>query len=779
MRKFFWLIILVVWGVLLSYPWPGLPPLSDFLLYPTSVMRIDYQAVNLEIESLGYQGLEIDYDERGVPHIFARTEEELAFGMGYSHAKDRLFQLEMLRRTVRGRLSEVAGAKALPSDKWWLKFDFETQSQSAFERMKKEEPKLTAIFEAYADGFNQYLQNLRPEEKPLEFHLLGFEPTPMQAYAPIMLIRYMDKVLTYSENDLKFSALRNHLNPELIALYYPFITEYAFPTYPELDSGKTAVFYDSLHFEKSLEVQSNFEGADVRRSGDNELGSNNWAVAGSQTQSGSAFLCNDTHLKLALPGTWYEAHQVLNGKIIHGFTIPGSPFVISGFTPDLAWGMTNATWDLTEFYALETNDKGQYRLDGAWEPLQAVTQKIPVKGADSAVFTYYQTYFGPADTMGDMLLATHWIANVYERNEMKAFYELTRAKSVREGYEALQNFGHPPQNFALADARGQVGMVTAGYAMLHPKPSRGISKGTHRQQKVPFTYMGQRLKVLEPSKGWVESANHHQVTDSLAAYLNSLFAPSARGRRISEVLNDSVLMNQKDLADLHGDVIDGEWGLLKRHILSTVPKEYLPFFNAWNGKTDTASIAATLYHVYKWNLVDSVSTALLGDFDFRPASEEIFYRIAQELSFPMPKGDTLDLATLSKAIWYQTTSELKDSYGQDPKRWSYGKYHTIYFKHLTGIEALSHPPFAAAGGPRTVNVSTGLPGTAGPSMRTLIELSSAGPKAKMVLAGGQNGQPGHPNYSDQIETWRAVDYYELALPKTATEGEWAQTIKFK
>jgi penicillin amidase len=778
MRKYGWFGVLILWGVLLSYPWPGVPPLTDFLLYPTSALRIDYSPVSKTISLPERQGLTLNYDQRGVPHIFAQNENDLAFGMGYTQAKDRLFQLEMLRRTVRGRLSEVAGAKALPRDKWWLKFQFEKKARAAYAAMQSENPTLTAQFEAYAAGFNHYLENMAAGAKPVEFQLLGFEPTPMEPYAPIMLIRYMDQVLTYSENDLKFTALHNYLSQDLMDLYYPFTSQYAFPIYPELDSSLN-VQTDTLTNSNTFRLKDNFEGADVRRSGDNELGSNNWAVAAQKSKTGHAFLCNDTHLKLALPGTWYEVHQVVNGKIIHGFTIPGSPFVVSGFTQKVAWGMTNATWDLTEFYALETNDKGQYKLDGQWEDLNPQTLSIPVKGADSVTYTYYQTHFGPADTLGGNLLATHWIADNFERNEMQAFYQLTHAQNVQEAAAALQNFGHPPQNFVLADAQGQIGMLTAGYAMLHPKPSRGITLGTQRQQKVPFTYLGQRLQVLNPPKGWNQSANHHQVTDSLAPYLNSIFAPTARGRRISEVLSDSIRLDRADLAALHGDVTDGEWPLLQEHILSTVPADLKTYFANWQGLVDTASVAATLYHVYKWNVVDSVSVSLLGTFDFRPASEEIFYRIANGMPFPLPSGDSLNISQLAPAIWQKTKKELEASLGAQPEDWTYGRYHKIYFKHVTGLAALSHPPFSAAGGPRTVNVSSGLPGTAGPSMRTLIEMNPKGVQAQTVLAVGQSGQPGHPNYTDQIGPWRRVEYFEVQLPNEPAAQSWQESIKFE
>jgi penicillin amidase len=776
-RKYIWLLVLIIWGALLSFPWAGLPPLSKFLIYPSSALRINYEAKNLQIEDSAVGTFSLTYNERGVPHIFADNYKDMAFAMGYSHAKDRLFQVEMLSRTVKGRLSQVAGAKALPSDKWWLKFQFEVKAKGIFQEMQKTDPELAQILTNYSLGFNKYIANLELGQKPVEYHLLGFEPSAMQPYTPVMLIAYMSKVLAYSENDLKFTALKNVLPDSLINLYYPFTASRAFSVYPELDSiapsGNETVINSN-----NFRLNRNFEGADVRRSGDQELGSNNWAVAAKKSETGHAFLCNDTHLKLALPSTWYEAHQVIEGKIVHGFSIPGAPFVISGFNQKVAWGMTNATWDLTEFYALETNDQNEYRLDGEWTNINAHTINIPVKGQDSVSYTFYNTYFGPADTLDNTLLATHWVGSYLKRNEVKALYELSTSQNITEAHQALQNFGSPPQNFVLADVNGAVGMVTAGYAMVHPKPSRGISLGTKKSDLVPFIHMGERLKVLQPGKGFVQSANHNQVTDSLAPYLNSLFAPTARGRRITEMLSDTLLMDADYFAQMQGDVKDGEWYWLRAHVLETAPENMVTYFENWQGQVVESSIAATIYHVYRHNLVDSIAKTLLGDFDFNPQSEEILYRVANHLAFPLKGRDTINLKVLSRAVWQKTLNQLEVQLGTDIEQWQYKNYHQISLQHVAKIEAFSYPAFGAQGGPRTVNVSSGIPGTQGPSMRTLIEMNPNGIEAKMVLAGGQSGNPGHPNYYNQIESWYTVNYFPITLVLNANEQSWQQIIDF-
>ncbi len=775
MRNWIWLIIAAIWIGILSFPWPGIPNLREFLLYPTSVLQVSLDDEDQNFSGSKYPGISINYDERGVPHIFADNEQELAYAMGITHAKDRQFQLEMLRRTVKGRLCEVVGWKAVRSDRFWLKFDFEATSKAAFEELKTEDPELASIFEAYAEGFNYYLGQQKTGERSPMFHILGFNPTKMESHDPILLIRYMDKVLNYGENDLKFSALQRHLSQELIQYYYPWQREYIFPIYPEISQQDTVVSSPEI---AAYTPPVDFLSAEVRRGAENEVGSNNWSVASKKSATGHAFLCNDTHLGLDLPGTWYEVHQVVAGKAAHGFSIPGAPFIISGFTNKVAWGMTNATWDLTEFYKLELNDDREYMLDGQWEALVPHKVEFPVKGRDNASFTYYDTHFGPLDSVKGDYLATQWVAQNFESNEMRAFLDLRKANSVNEAYEALQKFGHPPQNFVLADNQGNIGMVTAGYALLHDQPRRGIVKANRSTDKARLKHMGRQLYVLNPEKGWNHSANQDQVKSELTPYLNTMFTPSARGRRISEMLMSKAKIDRDDLKAMHGDVKDGEWALLKDIMIESSTELFLPYLQNWDGNCDEDSEAATIYSVFKSAILDSISDRLVGDFDFPPPSERLLYLLHQKRPLPIGNGRFIKREDLIDAAWAGTVKYLGDYYGYNPKLWQYGKYHKIYFRHLTRLMPFNHTPFPAKGSPRTVNVSSNLPGTHGPSMRTLVELTPGAPIAETVLAGGQSGVPGHKHYTDQISDWYQLRYHKINWVTSPEERNWSVTYNF-
>jgi penicillin G amidase len=778
MRKWSWLIVLILWIGVLNYPWSGLPPLQQFLLYPTTPLQIEHSDETIDIEGSPYPSLYLRYDDRGVAHVFANNEFAMAYGMGYTHAKDRLFQVEMLRRTVRGRLSEVVGARALPSDRWWLKFDFEAQAMAQYEALEESDPKMKLQFDAYAEGFNAYLATLDPAQRPLEYQLLGFEPKPMEAHTPILLVRYMDKVLDYREDDLKFSALQKYLPDSLIDLYYPWASDYNYPIYPEISGTElTAAAYSDAP--EAYTADSDFPGAYITDHNRQDLGSNNWAISAEKSATGNAFLCNDTHLALDLPGTWYEVHQVIGDRVVHGLCVPGAPFIVSGYTKDLAWGMTNATWDLTDFYHLETDGKGNYMLDGNWTPLEARTVEIPVKGEKAVSITYYDTYFGPTDTIDGEFLATNWVASDFTKNEMKALKELSYSESLQEGYQALQGFGHPPQNFVLADRHGDIGMVTAGFAAMHSEPTRGIIEAKRSSDRQVFKHMGKTLYVLNPKKGWNHSANQHQVADSLSAYLSYMFTPTARGRRIGAMMEAREKIDRSYLKDMQYDVVDGEWPLLKDHIHKYAPYDMMKVLGDWDGTSDQKSQGATVYNYYKWMLHDTISELLVGDFDFKPRAENLFMMISQSDTLPGLDGP-IYIAPIAEQLWKDVLEDMKNKFlSKEPNDWRYGDYHKITLRHIARIPAFNYDTLAGKGSNRTVNVSSGEPGTHGAAMRTVIELTPEGPKADFVIAGGQVGRPEHPNYSDQVDDWYNGQYFKVEFVKAPQEKQWKQAINFK
>lgn len=778
-KKFLLLLVTVGWLWAVQQRWGDLPLLSRFFTYATSPLQIDNRFENsLDLRQSPFGTVELGYDSLGVPHIFSEQQLAADYATGYVHARDRLFQMEMIVRVVTGRVSEVAGEAALNSDLFWRKFEFERLVPGWYAAMADSLPDLAKRLEAYAAGVNDYRRLMAYGSMPLEYHLLGIDPMEWKAENIFYLLKYMTHVLTYSEDDLKATEIRSQLGLPLYNFWYPHYSRAPHAIYPDFSMP------DSLMQALLPDVEEvlvggpghNYPQAYIKNNDELSLGSNNWAVQGRKSATGNPFLCNDTHLQLAFPSTWYEVHKAVGGRITRGFSIAGSPFVITGFNDSIAWGMTNATWDLVDFYQLEVNkDATEYKLDGTWEQLEPFEVRIAVKGKADVVKTYYRSYFGPVDTAAGRYLAVNWIA-MQPTNEALAFDGLERANHIDDAKAALQHFMQPPQNLILADHRGNIGLMTSGMACLHPSPEKGIRQGVKKEQRIGYTPMQHYLNHFNTPRAYVYSANQEHINHPLSAHISTRYEPAARGKRITELLEARDSLGVAELRALHMDVVDVEWRLLGKHLLAVAGAD-TSFFSGWEGQMDTALVAPTLFYNFKINLVQAMIRHLGGELRLPPSEQHIFNTMALDDSLPLKAG-WLAAQTLAQEAWDSSLLQLNERFGANKQDWMYGKFHQTNIQHLLRLPQLAMPLFASNGNNRTVNVASKLPSTHAASMRTIIELTPQGPNALLMLTGGQSGRFNSPNYSDQVLHWLGGTYHAARLERTFRPDLYRTTVRF-
>jgi penicillin amidase len=778
-----WIVpgLAVVWVALLFIPLGPLPPLYRILIFNASPIALGNGFErNQTLPASPYGEVTIGWDERGVPHIFGSDEKAAAFGTGYAQARDRLFQIEMLNRAVLGTLSEVVGEKALESDQWWRRFRFGPQGKAWFERLKTTDPDLAAYFQAYSDGVNAYIAQLSASDLPFEFHLLGFRPSEFKPENMFNLIRYMDKTLCYGEDDLAFAQLPQLIEPGILALYYPLMDPYAVPIYPDFvrnDSVLAAL--KPLASLGSYTPTTDLGQLEVRTEEQLNLGSNNWAVTGRKSATGNAFLCNDTHLSLAIPGTWYEMHVVAGNRMMHGFSVAGSPFVISGFNNDIAWGMTNATWDLTDFYHLEiAADGSSYILDGQSIKFNEFKEEFKIKGSSTVVRTYQESYFGPMDSIGGEYLAVRWLG-MMDSDEGKAFLGLQRAADMASAYSAVQHFMQPPQNFVLADRYGHAGLVTSGAAAFKPRGFRGIVEARSKEDLVPYLPTHRILNEFDPPRGWVGSANQSHVKDSISSVFSTRYSPNSRGARLAGLMSARDTIGRKYLQQMQTDAVDLEWTFLAAKMLQAVGPEYQKYLSDWHGLCDTSLVAPTLFNAFRAELFQAFAQEFGKDLPILPQSELIYHLLAERDTLPLPGNRTVATTQIFEQAWKSALAELQETLGEDPSKWTYNRYNLVTMNHITRLEPLGLPPFGANGSNRTLNVATGKPVTHGPSMRTVIELTPKGPIADVVHPTGQSGRINSRNFTDQVNAWKQGCYYRLNLPLSPEQSRFVTTIRFQ
>ena len=317
---------------LIHQPLGSLPPPAKFFdplqgfLQPAAGFTLS-AATELKIPAL--QGsVKILLDRRGVPHVFAEHVEDLPTAVGYLHARERLFQMELIVRSIKGRLSEVVGARALPSDRFFLENGFRDAADRAMQAADRSHPAYHAL-ENYTAGINTFIAQLTPADYPLEFKLLDFAPSRWEPQNSSYLLKYMARQLAWYGSELAFDRLRANFSAEILQELFPVETTCPAPIYPGLvGSSSFRSSFADMHglCLKASPQKKIFDDRDAAEPP--LLGSNNWAIGATKSASGHAILANDPHLSHTFPNYWYEVDLHAPGLDVYGMTLPGSPDVI-------------------------------------------------------------------------------------------------------------------------------------------------------------------------------------------------------------------------------------------------------------------------------------------------------------------------------------------------------------------------------------------------------------------------------------------------------------------
>ena len=345
----------------------------------------------IEVAGLGATA-RIVRDADGLPHIHAEDDADAVFALGFAHAQDRLWQMELNRRIAAGRLAEVFGAEALETDRFLRTLGLYRAAEASLDHLQ---PETRRILDAYAAGVNAFLTSGR--RLPPEFALLGVAPEPWRPADSLGWAKMMSWDLA-EDWDLELLRLR------LVGLLGEARAAELLPSVPS--AGPTIL--DAAELPRSridglLALDDRLRGALGLRGLD--VGSNNWVVAGRHSASGGALLANDPHLGAQIPSIWYLAE--LHGDRMHvvGATLPGLPGVVLGRNRDIAWGATNLNPDVQDLYVerLDPKDPSRYRFEERWEAMTVIRETIRIKGAEPVQWAARATRHGPliSDVLDD------------------------------------------------------------------------------------------------------------------------------------------------------------------------------------------------------------------------------------------------------------------------------------------------------------------------------------------------------------------------------------------
>ena len=751
--------------------------------------------------------VEVRYDVRGVPHIFASREEDAYRALGYVVARDRLFQLWIQSMAAAGRLSEIAGARALPLDREMRRLAL---PWSAERKLATLDTGTASLLRAYADGINAYIAHMPRDEMPLEFRLLGMKTVPRwDPLNSILLFNRMGWTLAYIAPELERALAASKVGPTAAAALFPensVIQEPIVPNgrkEPRFDFTRLPApgAADTADSQALIAALGDFLPATAARTSDADaatrsFASNNWAVSPSHSASHDALLAGDPHLELTLPSIWYEAHLVVPGALdVYGVTIPGLPGIIIGFNRDIAWTFTNTGADVLDFYSEKVDNDAhptKYLLDGAWRPLeQRIEQYRGPHNEVLATDTLYFTHRGPMRREHGQWLSMRWTV-LEQSNEPEGFRLAARARSVDEFQQAMgQYFRSPAQNMLVADRHGTIAIRSTGRFPNRPNGfvvRDGTTSASDWRGYIPLDFAPQ---ARDPQQGYLASANQQPIDPRVAMYWFGGEYDPWRAMRINQILraDSNVTVDRMRTMQLDPN--------------STVADFFVPYFLDAAQRVgahpvpgiDATKLALAAKLLKEWDrrYTRENTRAVLFEAAFR----ELQDRTWDELDAPddgsghvrrvvTPATEILaELLADSTNVWWDdrrtARHENRDEilagslvaaldstrahFGDPQKKgWTWSRVRRANIWHPLGIRSLSALGLPVQGGRGTLNPL--VPGgNFGSSWRMVVEASPNELKAWGTYPGGQSGNPASSRYENHLGEWMAGRLEPLIVPK--------------
>ncbi len=735
------------------------------------------------------QPVEVIRDRWGIPHLYARSRRDLLFAQGFVHAQDRLWQMELNRRTASGRLSEIFGEVTLSTDRFLRTIGLRRAAEAHLASIS---PQGRANLEAYAAGVNAFIQSARGR-LPIEFVILRFSPEP---WTPADTLAYGKLMAWVLGGDWRAEILRQQLH----ARFGERALERLWPDYPPgapviapeatgpgsqapdlpLRPGVPAIPW-------GLALNSPL--ADGQRG----LGSNNWVVAGDQTVTGGPLLANDPHLEAQMPSVWYLMHLADDRHSTVGATFPGVPGVIIGHNRDIAWGVTNANPDVQDLFIeqFHPNDPSRYLYKDRWVPATVVREAIKVKGRPEPVVEVVRiTRNGPVITNVvrglNAYLAIRWTA-LESSSIIDAVDRINRASSWEEFRGALRAWDAPAQNFVFAHRNGEIGYQLPGRIPVRAKgtgavPVPGWTGEYDWNGTLPFD----ALPSIHRRMGFIVTANNRIAPEGYPYFLGREWDPGFRARRITTLLLAEGKQSSETFQRIQSDItsLPGKAVVESLREVRMTNQTLQPLFNEllqWDGVLAASSRPAALY--------EALLHALLKEVFHGPLDETVFNRYLRHYDAPVLA--LLGLLREPSSGWWRGSRDrvvetalreavrtLEARLGANRDAWRWGRLHQPTFVHPIGrIKALAWifntTPPETGGDAFTVNNGAFNPEE--PFAQAIVAsyrqiLDPADWDRSLVIhTTGQSGLPFHRHYRDFAARWTGGQYVPLLFSRPRIE----------
>ena len=742
----------------------------------------------VEVQTLK-NNVQIYRDDYGIPHIFAKNDHDLYFAQGYAIAQDRLWQLDLVRRAVNGRLSEVFGDSTITVDKFLLTIGFK-RIGARLHQLISETSK--SVIQAYTDGINHFIETSEGNY-PIEFMMLNSKPEYWHPEDCLAFSRFMAWELSFS---WYVELLTSKINEKIGMVKTQELFGDYWPDWPIIISENLGKF-DLQNIQQVAHQLAKVTGIKTW-----PQGSNNWVINGAKSKSGKPILANDPHLLLSNPSRWYMIHLHAPGINVAGFTLPGSPGVVIGFNQKISWGFTNVMADVADFFVKEINpdDSTRYWDIDSWRKMGEEEETILIKNSEPYRFKVQLTKHGPiineihpkAKHLNKKV-TLKWTGQEMS-DEVLSFYNLNRAGNWTEFKDAIQDFKVPNQNIVYGDVNGNIGYYCSGLIPIRTGTNRIYPK-FNDDDWFTFIHFDELPRNYNPAKGYLATANNRVTSKDYPYYISHMWEPPSRILRIEEILDEDKDFSVDDFKTMQLD----NFSPFAEYLISKVSQELdnlaagdekfnqiKQFIQGWDFHVRGESVAATIFQVFLQRFLENTFKDELGEEDFkdyatfaslplrtvRKIYDNKLYHWFDDQRTKDKKETATDIILKS---WKETLVELENRLGEDQITWRWDKIHQVTFKHFLGDQPMLNRifnvgPLPMAGSHTTINngnYSLAEPYNCivGPSMRMIVDMANPG-RAEVINPPGQVGHPLSQHYRDQADYWLKGLYITLETDST-------------
>ena len=744
----------------------------------------ELQLKNIQKETTVY------FDDFGVPHIYANSQKEAMTALGYVHAQDRLWQMELLRRIAPGRLSEMFGSKLLKTDQFFAGLGIDENSEKAVAQLDKNSEAYQLAM-AYIDGINQYMEE---GKTPIEFQILGLKKDKFTLKDVYNIFGYMSFSFAMAQKtDPLLTDIRDRLGSE-------YLKDFGLDgslgrTQIKNFDGKT-IDYSEI----SEAVASLLDNSPVPAF----IGSNSWVIAPQKTKNGKVVFANDPHIAFSQPCTWYEAHIVVPDYEIYGYYLAGAPFPLLAHNRNYAFGLTMFENDDLDMFQEEDNPKNrnQYKTANGFRNYSIRKETIKIKDSSDVVFEVRETQHGPI--MNDLLdgikgtkpVAMSWIYIQQPNHLLEAVYSLSHSKNLDDFRKGVSLIAAPGLNIMYGDAKGNIAWNTSGklYKLDKSVNSNFILNGSNGiDDQKEFLDFSQNPHAINPGWNYVYSANNQP--EAVGGYLYpGYYLPQDRALRISSLLQPKNNWTKEEVGKMLNDNTSSITPTIAANLISALDaktfssneKQAISILKIWNGSNNLKDIAPTIYQKWIYRYLKNTFQDELGETDFNML---LGTHIIKQIIEPQSRNENSvwwdDVATKNKKetraeilnkSFQEAISALENQLGKDVNSWTWNRVHTLEHQHPLGkVAALSGifnvGTFEVPGSTEVINnlffnFTDGgeYQVKGGPSTRRVIDFSDV-ENSMGILPTGQSGNPFSKHYNDQAEMYNTGKFRKMKMNK--------------